>query len=292
MISGLVMGMSSDYVSQLFCRDIRLYSAIHKAAGLTAHGRSEPKHPITHARSCQKNRAGGCEITVPPSAFPYPFFSTQKSRRTERPPGVILYGGFASFSVPIGWISHVITHSNMASSLEKMDIVGFNNFEESIDMGNITASWPALGSLEKFKPKYIYYSYADLQYRKSLRHQRLMRDRQDPFFALGPNDIRVKFKFYPHTIMDIVGIVAKDLQRTTKRNNPLTPKQTVCMSLYVLGHGRCKNLQLHTFDFNFLAQMSKFCIRNFIRRVFSQVKKCLGATFTMFTHHVGKFCLT
>ena len=121
-----------------------------------------------------------------------------------------------------------------------MDIVGFNNFEESVDMGNITASWPALGSLEKFKPKYIYYSYADLQYWKSLRRQRLMRDRQDPFFALGPNDIRTKFKFYPHTIMDIVGMVAMDLQRTTKRNNPLTPKQTVCVSLYVLGHGRCK----------------------------------------------------
>ena len=50
----------------------------------------------------------------------------------------------------------MITHSNMASSLEKMEIVGFNNFEESIDMGNITASWPALGSLEKFKPKYIF----------------------------------------------------------------------------------------------------------------------------------------
>ena len=119
-----------------------------------------------------------------------------------------------------------------------------------------------------------------------------MRDRQDPFFALGPNDIHAKFKFYPHTIMDIVGMVAMDLQRTTKRNNPLTPKQTVCVSLYVLGHGRCKNLQLHTFDFNFLAQMSKFSIRNFIRRVFSQVKKCLGTTFTMFTHHVGEFCLT
>ena len=159
----------------------RAYSAIHKAAGLTVHGRSEPKHAITHARSCEKNGTGGCEITVPPSAFPYPFFSMQKSRRTEWPPGVVLYGGFASFSLPIGWISHVITHSNMASSLEKMDIVGFNNFEESIDMGNITASWPALGSLEKFKPKYIYYSYADLQYRKSLRRQRLMRDTRSFF---------------------------------------------------------------------------------------------------------------
>ena len=72
----------------------------------------------------------------------------------------------------------MIMHSNMVSSLEKMEIVGFNNFEESVDMGNITASQPALGSLEKLKQKYIYYSYADLQYHKSLRHQRLLRDRQ------------------------------------------------------------------------------------------------------------------
>ena len=64
----------------------------------------------------------------------------QKSRCTERPPGVILYGSFASFSLPIGWISHVIMHSNMASSLEKMEIVGFNNFEESVDMGNMACT--------------------------------------------------------------------------------------------------------------------------------------------------------
>ena len=134
----------------------------------------------------------------------------------------------------------MIPHSNMASSLEKLDIVGFSNLEESIDMGNITASWPALGSVEKFKAKYIHYSYADLQFRKSFRCQRLIRDRQDPFFSLASNDIRAKFKFYPHTIMDIVGMVATDLQRNTKRNNPLTPKQVVCITLYVLGHGRCK----------------------------------------------------
>ena len=126
----------------------------------------------------------------------------------------------------------------MASSLEKLDIVGFSNLEESINMGNITASWPVLGSVEKFKAKYIYYSYADLQYGKSLRRQRLIRDRQDPFFSLTPDDIRAKFKFYPHTNMDIVGMVATDLQRSTKRNNPLTPKQVVCVALYVLGHGR------------------------------------------------------
>ena len=144
----------------------------------------------------------------------------------------------------------------------------------------------------KVEAKIYHYSYPHLQYHKSLRHQKLPRDRQDPFFALGPNDIGAKFRFYPHTIMHIVGMVAKDLYRTTKINNLLNPKQAVCISLQVLGHGRCKILQLHNFDFSFLAQMSKCSIQNFIRRVFLQVKKCVGATFTMFTHHMGEFCLT
>ena len=35
----------------------------------------------------------------------------------------------------------MIMHSNMVSSLEKMDIVEFNNFEESVDMGNIASGY-------------------------------------------------------------------------------------------------------------------------------------------------------
>ena len=81
---------------------VYIYSTIHKAAGLTVPGRSEPKHAIAHASSCKKNGAGGCEITVPPSPFPFPFFCMQKSHCTERPQEVILYGGFSPFSLPIG----------------------------------------------------------------------------------------------------------------------------------------------------------------------------------------------
>ena len=58
-------------------------SAIHKAAGLTVHGRSEPKHAIMHACSCEKNGAGGCEITVPLSAFPYPFSLVRKKAAVQ-----------------------------------------------------------------------------------------------------------------------------------------------------------------------------------------------------------------
>ena len=131
-------------------------------------------------------------------------------------------------------------HSNMASSLQKLEIIEKSNSEESEDIISLTGSWPAFNTLVKLKPTYLMYSWADHEYRKNLRRERLLKPRQDPFSGLGPEDIRMKFKFYPHTIMDIVALLAKDLARDTGRNNPLTPKQIVCIALYVLGHGRCK----------------------------------------------------
>ena len=56
---------------------------------------------------------------------------------------------------------------------------------------DITASWPALNSLEKFKPRYMYYSWADLDFRKSLRSQGIFKERTDPFFGLSIDDIHV-----------------------------------------------------------------------------------------------------
>ena len=128
----------------------------------------------------------------------------------------------------------------MASSLQKLEIIEKSNSEESEDIISLTGSWPAFNTLVKLKPTYLMYSWADHEYRKNLRRERLLKPRQDPFSGLGPEDIRMKFKFYPHTIMDIVALLAKDLARDTGRNNPLTPKQIVCVALYVLGHGRCK----------------------------------------------------
>lgn len=129
----------------------------------------------------------------------------------------------------------------MASCVEKLEIISLNNLDYLAQYHDITASWPVLDSLEKFKPRYKYYSWADLDYRKCLRRERLLHDREDPFTGLSPDEIKMKYKFFPHTIMDILRLVSKDLQRPSKKNNPLTPKQVVCTALFVLGNGKWVN---------------------------------------------------
>ena len=127
----------------------------------------------------------------------------------------------------------------MASSLEKLSLISCFNSDYLLEEGDITGSWPVMDSLEKFKPKYVYYSRIDLDYRKTLRRERLLTLRIDPFSNLTLEEIKKKYKFFPHTITDILELVADDLERVMRRSNPLTPKQIVCIALYVLGHGMC-----------------------------------------------------
>ena len=125
----------------------------------------------------------------------------------------------------------------MASSLEKLELISEYNCIDFINGDHQSASWPVFDTLEKLKPRYVWYSYIDLDYRKALRRERLLQDRNDPFYRLTADEIKKKYKFFPHTIIDILNLVGKDLQRPTKKNNPLTPKQSVCLALYLLGHG-------------------------------------------------------
>ena len=134
----------------------------------------------------------------------------------------------------------------MASSLQKLELISFNNLDYLTELGNYTSSWPALDTLDKFKPRYTHYYWADLDYRKRLRRERLLQAREDPFSQLSPDDIKIKYKFYPHTIMDIIKLVGDDFNKTTKRNNPFTTKQCVCLALYVLGHGKYELSHLKT----------------------------------------------
>ena len=94
----------------------------------------------------------------------------------------------------------------------------------------------------KFDAKYIYYNYVDCEFTKCLRRERLFTPREDPFFRLTPKEIKDKYRFYPHTIMDICRLVQKELERPTKRSNPLTVQQVVCVSLYILAHGKYWNV--------------------------------------------------
>ena len=144
----------------------------------------------------------------------------------------------------------------MASSLEKLELILEYNCIDFINGDHQSASWPVFDTLEKLKPRYVRYSYIDLDYRKALRRERLLQDRNDPFYRLTVDEIKKKYKFFPHTIIDILNLVGKDLQRPTKKNNPLTPKQSVCLALYLLGHGMFStNSPWKTFDCNFILEI-------------------------------------
>ena len=140
----------------------------------------------------------------------------------------------------------------MVSSLEKLDFILQSSLDYSISASNETSSWPVFDTMEQFKPCYVRYSYIDLDYRKTLRRERLLKDRNDPFYQLTVDEVKRKYKFFPHTINDIVNLVGKDFQKHTHRNNPLTPKQSVCVALYCLGHGMVFYI-IHpkSFDYNF-----------------------------------------
>ena len=103
----------------------------------------------------------------------------------------------------------------MASSLEKLDFILQSSLDYSVSAINKTSSWPVFDTMEQFKPCYVRYSYIDLDYRKTLRRERLLKDRNDPFYQLTADEVKRKYKFFPHTINDIVNLVGKDFQKHT-----------------------------------------------------------------------------
>ena len=103
----------------------------------------------------------------------------------------------------------------MASSLEKLDFILQSTLDYSVSASNKTSSWPVFDTMEQFKPCYVRYSYIDLDYRKTLRRERLLKDRNDAFYLLTAHEVKRKYKFFPHTINDIVNLVGKDFQKHT-----------------------------------------------------------------------------
>ena len=127
--------------------------------------------------------------------------------------------------------------SKMATIEDKLlTIAPYNSILTTYDA--LQCHWAMFNTFVKFDAKYIYYNYVDCEFTKCLRRERLFTPREDPFFRLTPKEIKDKYRFYPHTIMDICQLVQKELERPTKRSNPLTVQQVVCVSLYILAHGK------------------------------------------------------
>ena len=77
----------------------------------------------------------------------------------------------------------------MASSLEKLDFILQSSMDYSVSASNETSSWPVFDTMEQFKPCYVRYSYIDLDYRKTLGRERLLKDRNDPFYQLTADEV-------------------------------------------------------------------------------------------------------
>ena len=99
--------------------------------------------------------------------------------------------------------------------VDKLDLILQCNWNYSLNLNNETTLWPVFDTLEKFKPQYVRYSYIDLDYRKTLHRERLLKDRNDPFCQLTVDEVKRKYKFFLHTINDIINLVGNDLQKHT-----------------------------------------------------------------------------
>ena len=79
----------------------------------------------------------------------------------------------------------------MASSVEKLDYISQSYLDYSLIQA-MKPSWPVFDTMEQFKPCYLRYSYIDLGYRKTLQRERLLKDRNDPFYQLTVDEVKRK----------------------------------------------------------------------------------------------------
>ena len=85
---------------------------------------------------------------------------------------------------------------------------------------------------ENLKSISSYCVFEDVVYR-----QQMQRSREDPFYGLTPLEMKQKYKFFLHTVMDLCGLVGNDFEKATERSYPLTVKQQVCPALYYFTSG-------------------------------------------------------
>lgn len=111
--------------------------------------------------------------------------------------------------------------------LELLEAVGF------------TASWPFFNALEHIQSDQLRYGWCTQEYRVTLGTARKWKDRTDPLCGMTANEVKNNFCFYPHHIDELCELLNDHLEHQTKRGNPFTVKQQVCIALYFFGKGEC-----------------------------------------------------
>ena len=105
-----------------------------------------------------------------------------------------------------------------------------------MDLIDVSASWPVFNTFKEFKLCDSMYDFDD-EARSSLRHHRVFKDRENPLESLSPAEVRRKFHFYPHTVLQICALLNDRFKHSCKRSNPLTVLQQVCAALLYYGSG-------------------------------------------------------
>ncbi|XP_061164358.1 putative nuclease HARBI1 [Saccostrea echinata] len=81
-----------------------------------------------------------------------------------------------------------------------------------------------------------------IQRQRKAPRPRVFRDRSNPLEDLEPNEVYIKYRFRPATILFLVELLYDDLVRPTKRNSALHPLLQVLVALRFLATGSFYNL--------------------------------------------------
>ena len=102
------------------------------------------------------------------------------------------------------------------------------------------------------------------QNRRAMRRERIFHNREDPLESLGREEIRLRYRFWPETIVLIVNLLWVELNPVTLRSHPIMPNLQVLIALRYLATG---SYQLCVGD---TVRVSQATVSRVVRRV------CLG----------------
>ena len=79
--------------------------------------------------------------------------------------------------------------------------------------------------------------YEQSESRRSLRRQRLFRDRMNPLEHNSDEELYERFRFSRNGVEFILNAISDDLKHSTRRNYYLTPVQQLCIALQYFATG-------------------------------------------------------
>ena len=101
-----------------------------------------------------------------------------------------------------------------------------------LEFQNFTSYPSAFWDFKIFDMERQMYQYDSIQ-KQMKRLERMYQTRVNPLDSLlNPDDIKQRFRFFPHRIIELCTLLELYLRHPTKRNNSLSVLTQVCTALY------------------------------------------------------------